>query len=162
MPAQERDRILHLVCGLPASGKTTYARQLAAETGAVLLDSDTASDLLIQAAHLAAGIDPHDRDSPTYKTTYRLPVYETLFALATENLPHAQVIIAGPFTSELQERTTWQAQLESRFPDTTIQIHHLQIEETERLRRMDQRAAPRDAAKRPRDPQITHEHAPEA
>ena len=138
---------LHIVCGLPASGKTTFARQLAAETGAAFFDSDTATDLMIQAAHRAANLDPHDRDSPLYKTTYREPVYETLFALAADNLAHTDVILAGPFTSELNAKESWKMTLESRFPGNMIHIHHLEISEGLRKERMVERAAPRDHAK---------------
>jgi predicted kinase len=138
---------LHIVCGLPASGKTTFARELAGVTGSALFDSDTATDLIIQAAHVAAGIDPNDRDSATYKQTYREPVYETLFAVAKENLPHTDVIIAGPFTTELKDKETWVKALQKRFPDHTIQLHHLEISEQERLERMEARGALRDQAK---------------
>ena len=138
---------LHLVCGLPAVGKTTYARELALKEGSTLLDSDTASDILIQAAHKAAGLDPHDRDSMLYKATYRQPVYDTLFSLAAENLPQTTVIIAGSFTTELQDKTRWQQSLEDRFPDTEVKIHHLTLPESERLDRMRKRNAPRDTGK---------------
>ena len=143
---------LHLVCGLPATGKTFFARQLASETGAAYFDSDTATDLMIQAAHRAAGFDPHDRDSPHYKATYRQPVYATLFALAADNLPHTDVIIAGPFTSELQDIPAWQKSLEAQFSGNKVRIHHLTIPEELRLQRMRQRAAPRDRAKLSQNP----------
>ena len=138
---------LHIVCGLPASGKTTLARQLAADLGAALFDSDSVADLIIQAAHTAAGLDPHDRDSPLYKTTYRDPVYQTLFALAEENLKHTSVVIAGPFTQELKNQKQWQLQLEQRFPNHQVILHPLQIEESLRLERMSLRQALRDLAK---------------
>jgi predicted kinase len=138
---------LHIVCGLPASGKTVFAKQLAADLAAAFFDSDTATDLVIQAAHRAAGIDPHDRDSITYKTTYREPVYATLFSLAKDNLPHVNVVVAGPFTSELRTKEAWIKQLQAQFPDTVIKLHHLQISEQERLERMKKRGAPRDRAK---------------
>ncbi len=99
---------LHIVCGLPASGKTSYARQLASDIGAAYFDSDTATDFIIQAAQYAAGVDPHDRDSPAYKATFRQPVYATLFALAHDNLPHTDVILAGPFTQELKDIQAWE------------------------------------------------------
>jgi len=138
---------LHIVCGLPASGKSTYARELAKRTHAALFDSDTTTDLIIQAAHIAANIDPHDRDSPTYKKTYRNPVYETLFALATENLPHTDVIIAGPFTSELQNKQSWELKLKKQFPNNPILLHHQEIPEDQRLDRMKKRGALRDITK---------------
>jgi len=142
---------LHIVCGLPASGKTTFSKQLAKDLiphgSAALLDSDTATDLMIQAAHQAAGLDPHDRNSPLYKLTYREPVYDTLFALAYENLPHTNVILAGPFTSELKDKAAWQQKLETQFPNANVVIHHIEITEEERITRMKHRGALRDQAK---------------
>ena len=138
---------LHIVCGLPAVGKTTYGLKLARECGAAFLDSDTATDLMIQAAHRAAGLDPHDRDSALYKETYREPVYETLFALAEQNLPHTDVVLAGPFTSELRQKEQWLEALEERFAPNAVQLHHLEIEEEARLEQMRQRGAMRDIAK---------------
>jgi len=138
---------LHIVCGLPAVGKTTYSTALAAELKAAFIDSDTASDTLIQAAHRAADLDPHDRDSPLYKKTYREPVYDTLFALAHQNLPHIDVIIAGPFTSELENREAWQNKLSAQMAPYNVKIHHLTLPEAERLTRMQKRGALRDQAK---------------
>ena len=138
---------LHIVCGLPASGKTSFARELAGMTHSALFDSDTATDLIIQAAHRAAGLDPHDRDSPTYKQTYRDSVCETLFALAKENLPNTDVIIAGPFTAELKDKESWLQTLKQRFPDHTIQLHHLELPKQQRLERMKARGALRDQTK---------------
>jgi predicted kinase len=140
-------RTLHIVCGMPASGKTTFAKELAVEMGAAFFDSDTATDLIIQAAHKAAEIDPHDRDSETYKQTYREPVYETLFALADENLVHVDVIIAGPFTAELKDKSGWVEQLEKRFCPAVIKLHHIEISEELRLERMRCRGAKRDEVK---------------
>lgn len=138
---------LHIVCGLPASGKTTFAKELAAETGAAFFDSDTATDLMIQAAHRAAGIDPHDRDSDVYKKTYREPVYETLFALADENLEHTDVIVAGPFTSELEDEAGWLERLELRFPNVKVRLNVMKISESLRMERMRGRGAKRDEVK---------------
>jgi len=139
--------ILHIVCGLPASGKSTFSRALAIDRGAAFFDSDTATDLVIQAAHRAAGIDPHDRDSCVYKLTYREAVYETLFSLAEENLEHTDVIIAGPFTSELEDKDLWLEKLEERFSGSEVRLHHIEISESLRLERMKGRGAKRDKAK---------------
>lgn len=138
---------LHVVCGLPASGKTTFAIELAKRTGAAFFDSDTATDLVIQAGHRAAGLNPHDRDSKEYKKTYRLPVYETLFALAQQNLNHTDVIIAGPFTEELRQSSLWKKELQKRFETSLITIHHISIDENERHLRMQNRGALRDKGK---------------
>jgi len=140
-------RTLHIICGLPAVGKTTYAKALACDINAAFFDSDTATDLMIKAAHSAADLDPNDRDSPLYKQTYREPVYETLFALAIDNLTHTDVIIAGPFTSELTNKAQWLQNLERRFPNNQIKLHHLELSEEERITRMQQRGAARDKNK---------------
>ncbi|MGJ8672958.1 AAA family ATPase [Rubritalea sp.] len=138
---------LHVVCGLPAVGKTTYGLKLAKELGAAFLDSDTATDLMIQAAHRAAGLDPHDRDSALYKQTYREPVYETLFALALVNLVCLDVVIAGPFTREIEQQKQWESSLSERFYPHKVQIHHLTLADELRLAQMKQRGALRDVKK---------------
>ena len=137
---------LHIVCGLPASGKTTFGLQLAKKLGATFIDSDTATDKVIQAAHRAAGYDPHDRDSLLYKQTYREPVYDTLFDLAAQNLTHVDVVIAGPFTAELRDQEAWQAWLNQRFCHK-VRIYHQEVPEDVRLERMKQRGAKRDLGK---------------
>jgi len=142
---------LHIVCGLPAVGKTTFAKNLALKLksngGAAFIDSDTATDTVIQAAHRAAGLDPHDRNSIFYKQTYREPVYDTLFSLAQDNLTHTNVILAGPFTTELKNKELWQQKLDTKFPNATVIIHHLTLPEKQRIQRMRHRGAPRDFAK---------------
>lgn len=137
---------LHIVCGLPASGKTTYARQLSKKIGAAFFDSDTVTNKVIQAAHSAAGIDPNDRDSVCYKQTYRNVVYETLFDLAAQNLPHVDVVLAGPFTQELEDLNSWKGILHEKF-GRCVKIHHMEIPEQVRTERMRSRDAPRDVAK---------------
>ena len=59
---------LHIVTGAAGTGKSTFAKQLASDQAAVLLDSDTVSEPLVRAGLEAAGMDPADRDSPQYKT----------------------------------------------------------------------------------------------
>ncbi|MDB9741654.1 ATP-binding protein [Akkermansiaceae bacterium] len=138
---------LHIFCGLPASGKTTLARELCKRIGAAFFDSDTTTDLMIQAAHLAAGLDPHDRDTSVYKATYREAVYETLFALAEENLAHTDVVIAGPFTSELKNKGAWEKELQERFSTSLVILYPIIISEELRLKRMKERGALRDKGK---------------
>ncbi len=137
---------LHIVCGLPASGKTTFALQLSKKLGAAFFDSDTVTDRVIQAAHRAANLDPHDRDSPLYKQTYREAVYETLFDLASQNLNHVDVVIAGPFTSELLDREAWHNSLNQRYCNK-VRIYIQEVPEEIRKERMLLRAAPRDQSK---------------
>ena len=136
---------LHVVCGPPAGGKTWHARRLAGELGAALIDSDTATEGLVQAGLQAAGLSPDDRDSPLYKSHFREPVYEALFALAAENLPHVPVVIAGPFTRECG-LPDWPSQLEAHF-GVAVCVHFAWAEPVVRRARMVARGAARDRAK---------------
>ncbi len=136
---------LHLVCGPPAVGKTTYGLKLAKQLGACFLDSDQVTELLIQSGMKAAGLDPDDRDSDDYKAIYRRPVYETLFRLAEQNLALTSVVVAGPFTSEIGN-PNWKEELEVRFQQK-VELHILHCEPKERKRRMKVRGEARDLAK---------------
>ena len=93
----------YIVCGSPGAGKTTYAKKLASERGATLLDIDTATERLVRIALREAGHNPDDRDSEYFKHTYREPIYETLFDIARENNPFQEVVVVGPFTKELRD-----------------------------------------------------------
>ena len=77
---------LYVVCGPPAAGKTCHGKQLASRLGAVLVDSDIATEPVVQAGMEAAGLSPDDRDSDRYKELFRDPVYESLFRLAEVTL----------------------------------------------------------------------------
>lgn len=136
---------IHLVCGPPASGKSTYARQLAAQLGAVLLDSDTATEKMVRAGMTGMGLCPDDRDSPAYKTVFREPVYETLFDLAAANLDHLPVVIAGPFTRE-SATPDWPDTLARRFA-TSVTVHFVHAAPEVRRARLAARGELRDVAK---------------
>ena len=136
---------LHIVTGAAGTGKTTFAKQLAHNDSALLLDSDTVSEPLVRAGLQAAGMDPADRDSPQYKTIFRDAVYQSLFDVAAENLDHANVVIVGPFTRELND-PAWPVKLEKRF-GVTPKIWHLRCSDDLRKQRIQARANPRDSGK---------------
>ncbi|MFM2241908.1 MAG: hypothetical protein RLZ97_763 [Verrucomicrobiota bacterium] len=139
------DRCLHIVCGAPASGKSTYASALAREQGAVLLDSDMVAERLVRAGLSLAGMDPDDRDSPAYKSAFREVVYETLFDLAAVHLPYLGVVIAGPFTSEMA-RADWPDFLTCRF-GIVPNLHWVHCPPDIRKARIEARGEPRDLPK---------------
>ncbi len=93
---------LYIITGAPASGKTTFGYKLATEINACFLDSDQVTEGLIQASLTAMNRDPGDRDSDFYKQTFRDVVYETLLTLAEINIRNVPVVIAAPFTKEIQ------------------------------------------------------------
>jgi predicted kinase len=145
MAVQPNTQPIHLVSGPPASGKTTYARQLAARIGAVLLDSDAVTERLIRAGLTLAGLDPDDRDSPAYKAAFRQVVYETLFDLAKSHCYRLPVVIAGPFTREGGD-AEWPARLAARL-GAMPEFHYVWCEPAERKARLIARGAARDLPK---------------
>lgn len=136
---------LYIVTGAPGAGKSTYGRRLALSQCAAFLDIDTVSETVVQAALAAMHLNPDDRDSPFFKQTFRAPIYESVFAIAQENLPHISVVIAGPFTSE-KSNAQWRAELEQRF-QVAVEIHYIHCSEMQLKSNMQRRANPRDAFK---------------
>ncbi len=137
--------VLYIICGPAGVGKSTYGRKLASELGACLLDSDTLTEPVVRAGMELGGEDPDDRDSETYRRAFRDPVYECLFATAAENLPHLDVVLVGPFTSEIRN-PVWPGQLEKRF-GVEIGIIFVTCDEEERKERIVRRGNPRDDLK---------------
>lgn len=136
---------IHLVFGPPAAGKTTYARELAARTGAILLDSDEVAERLVRAGLGLAGMDPDDRDSSAYKSAFREAVYETLFDLAKSHESRLPVVIAGPFTREGGD-ADWPRRLELRL-GVMPQFHYVWCLPDVRKSRIEKRGAMRDLPK---------------
>jgi predicted kinase len=134
-----------IVCGRPGSGKSTYARQLAAAKHATLLDIDTVTERLVRVALVQAGHSADDRDSEYFKQNFREPIYETLFDIARENLSFQDTVIVGPFTKEARD-PGWPAKLESALA-SSIEVHYVQCAAEIRRRRLAHRGEARDLAK---------------
>jgi predicted kinase len=138
-------KLLTIICGNAGVGKTTFARQLARREGALLLDIDTASELLVRAGLEALEIDPDDRDSPRYKRLYRKAIHDTLLALADDNLSHQSCIIVAPFTQERRDpHFLERVRVQLR---TDVRIFYLVCDEETRRKRIQKRKNPRDRAK---------------
>jgi len=135
----------HIVCGSPGAGKSTYARQLAAERHAALLDIDTVTERLVRIALAQSGHSQDDRDSGFFKQNFREPVYETLFDIARENLSFQNVVIVGPFTKEIKD-PDWPSKLYLSL-DSLIEVHYVQCAHEIRRHRLAQRGNARDLAK---------------
>lgn len=136
---------IHLVSGPPAAGKSTYARELAEQIGAVLLDSDEVAERLVRAGLALAGLSPDDRDSPAYKSAFRDAVYETLFDLAQSHFHRLPVVIAGPFTREGGD-VEWPERLTARF-GVRPEFHYVWCQPAVRQARLFARGATRDLPK---------------
>ncbi len=138
---------LHIALGAPASGKTTLARHLAERHRAALLDIDIATEAVVRSAMKALDLSEDDRDSPRYKEIFRQPIYDCLFANAAANLPCIDVVVTGPFTSE-QGDPGWLDKVQARLGvPCEIRAYYLSCDSETRLRRMRERANPRDASK---------------
>ena len=136
---------LYVVCGPPAGGKTRYGKELASRLGAVLVDSDVATEPVVQAGMEAAGLPPDDRDSDRYKELFREPVYESLFRVAATNLACLPVVLVAPFTRESQEED-WPLRLTMRFK-VPVEVHFVTCPPEVRRERMKIRGEARDVAK---------------
>jgi len=134
-----------IVCGTPGSGKTTHAKQLAANGNATLLDIDTVTERLVKIGLLESGRSPDDRDSEYFKRTYREPIYEALFDIARDNLPHHDVVIVGPFTKEIRDHG-WPSSL-SGVLGSRVEVHYVQCPPEIRRQRLAVRGDARDRAK---------------
>lgn len=138
-------KTLHIVMGPPGVGKTTYGTKLAVELRAAFVDIDTATEAVVRAGLELAKQSIDDRDSPLFKATFREPIYETLFAIALNNLSHLDVVITGPFTKESRD-SNWLETLESNVWGN-IKVHFLTCETETRRQRLKSRGNPRDHAK---------------
>jgi len=134
-----------IVCGTPGSGKSTYARQLAAVRHATLLDIDTVTERLVRVALRQSGHNQDDRDSEYFKQTFREPVYEALFDIARENLLFQDVVIVGPFTKEIKD-PGWPSKL-SQLLGSSIEVHYIHCAHEVRRSRLARRGNARDLAK---------------
>jgi predicted kinase len=135
-----------LISGAPATGKSTLAAALAPRLGAAVLDIDVATGPLTTVVSDLIGVA--DLSDPRIARLTRAPRYETLFALAEDNLRAGMsVVLVAPFTAE-RSRDGWNAvvdRLKAHAADLVLVWLHLPADQlVERLR---QRAAARDADK---------------
>jgi predicted kinase len=88
-----------LISGAPATGKSTLAAALAPRLGAAVLDIDVATGPLTTVVSDLIGVA--DLSDPRIAQLTRAPRYETLFALAEDNLRAGRsVVLVAPFTAE--------------------------------------------------------------
>jgi hypothetical protein len=135
----------YVVCGNAGVGKSTFAARLCREKSAVLVDIDTVTERLAKLVLRGHGLPEDDRDSPAYKALLREPIYEALFDVSLDNLPHLPCVIVGPFTRERRD-ARWPERLATRL-GTQIEIYYLWCTPDQRQRRLVQRSNPHDRGK---------------
>ena len=96
---------LRIVIGTAGSGKSTIAQRLAREYAAAYLDKDAMSARFVEAALLAAGYDPGDRESNEFYRERILPLeYDSLLDVAGANLRIGRpVVVDAPFSPYLPD-----------------------------------------------------------
>ena len=96
---------LRIVIGTAGSGKSTIAQRLAREHDAAYLDKDAMSARFVEAALVAAGYDPGDRESNAFYLERILPLeYDSLLDVAGTNLRIGRpVVIDAPFSPYLAD-----------------------------------------------------------
>jgi predicted kinase len=136
-----------VVTGPPASGKSTLGGILARHLGAVLLDQDVVTRPLTAVVAGLLGTD--DLDSADLAGATREARYETLLAIAADNLALGRpVVLVAPFTDERRRPVAWQ-RLADRLTDAGghAVLVWLRLSAEQLLVRMRERAAARDRVK---------------
>jgi predicted kinase len=137
-----------VVCGVPASGKTTFARDLARQLRWALLDLDTLTNPLFEYAGGEFLVDVPSAE-PNGRATVNDIRYSCLVDTARENLSLGiDVILVAPFTSERTFPAAW-ARLTERLavPDHSVHLAWLDTPPAEVVKRMRMRGAARDLEK---------------
>jgi DNA-binding transcriptional regulator YhcF (GntR family)/predicted kinase len=102
----KRPRVV-LIGGYAGSGKSELGRILARETGWPILDKDTITRPVVEAALEVMGLSPHDRESDTYVEKVRPREYEALSSATLENVECGNsAIVTAPFIREFKD-TAW-------------------------------------------------------
>ena len=115
---------LVLICGLPASGKSTLARELASRIPALRLDKDGWTTAL--------GADPWDEE-------FRLRLEAQLWALSLDLLARGQSVILEWGHWARVERD--QKRLGARALGVHVELHYLDVPSEELIRRAERRTA---------------------
>lgn len=94
-----------LIGGYAGSGKTELGRIIARRTGWAMLDKDSTTRTVVEAALESLGISPHDRESNTYLEVIRPAEYQALLATTRENVEcGTSVVVTAPFIRELSDK----------------------------------------------------------
>jgi predicted kinase len=141
---------LHVVLGTAGSGKSTIARRLARQHGAAYLDKDAMSARFVEAALLAGGFDPGDREANAFYWDHLLPLeYDSLLDVAGANLRLGRpVVLDAPFSPYLSD-PTYIVTATKRFnwPAVDVVVVRVRVSESTIRRRLGERGLERDRHK---------------
>lgn len=138
-----------LVGGYAGSGKTELGRILARETGWPMLDKDTLTRPVVEAALQIIGQSPNDRESAEYLKIIRPREYESLAATMLENVECGNsAIVTAPFLREFADEA-WlgRTQAELRDLGVTLTVVWVYCDAESMHRWIRKRSAARDSGK---------------
>lgn len=137
-----------LVCGVPASGKTSFGKELARSLGWALLDLDTVTNPLFEYVGGEFLVDVPSPDAPTRATVNDVR-YQCLFDTAAEILEvGVSVVVVAPFTSERTFPSSWGTVAERlRVDPDRVTLAWVDTPPDEVVARMRRRGADRDLDK---------------
>lgn len=138
-----------LIGGYAGSGKTELGRIIARRTGWPILDKDTTTRAVVEAALERLGMSPHDRESETYLEVVRPAEYAALASTVMENVEcGVSVVATAPFIRELNDRA-WCDRTRSSIEALGGELHVVWVrcDADSMLHYLRHRGAARDAAK---------------
>ena len=134
-----------LIGGAPGTGKSTLGAALAPRLRAVLLDLDVVTGPLTEVVSGLVGAA--DLSDPRIAGLTRGPRYETLFAIAEQNLrAGVPVVLVAPFTAE-RTPTGWAAVAHRLGHHATLTLVWLHLPPDRLIARLRHRDATRDTGK---------------
>ena len=143
-----RPRVI-FVGGYAGSGKTELGRILTRETGWPILDKDTLTRSVVEAALVEIGSTFSDRESETYLNVIRPAEYEALMAAIRENIEcGVSVIATAPFLREFAD-AAWVERVIEEFDSLNADVSFVWVRCTVETMHMylRRRGAARDAWK---------------
>jgi predicted kinase len=138
-----------VVGGYAGSGKTETGRVMARLTGWPMLDKDSTTRPVVEAALSKLGLSPHDRESETYLDVVRPAEYEALRMVTMENVAcRNSAIMTAPHIRELRD-SAWCERLAAELDAAGAAMHAVWVRcDPESMRTyIVRRGAARDAHK---------------
>jgi predicted kinase len=138
-----------LIGGHVGSGKSELGRILARETGWPIIDKDTITRPVVEAALEMLHLSPNDRESSTYRDIIRPREYEALRAATEENVACGNnAIVPAPFLHEFND-PAWISRTQAMLTDLNAKTTYVWVYcDAETMHTyVRHRGAARDAAK---------------
>lgn len=138
-----------LIGGYAGSGKTELGRIITRSTGWPMIDKDTTTRSVVEAALELIGESPHDRESRSYLEFIRPAEYEALIATMTENVECGNsAVVTAPFIREFAD-PAWCERITAKIQSLGADLHVIWVRcDADSMRTyIRHRGAARDAAK---------------